>query len=65
VLSQRSPSDTELSGASWDQRLATVGFAKQGRESHTIHCSVVHQTVQCAHEQKAVRAFLMEEQRLL
>jgi hypothetical protein len=28
---------------------ATVGFARKGRKSCTIHCPVVHRTVRCAH----------------
>jgi hypothetical protein len=56
---------TGLSSVPWDQRLAMVGFTKQGRESHTFHCPVGHRTVRCVHGQKAIRAFLMEEQRLL
>jgi hypothetical protein len=56
---------TRLSGVPWDQRLATVGFAKQGRESRTIHYLVVHRTVRCAHGQKATKAYQMELQRLL
>jgi hypothetical protein len=43
----------------------TVSFAKQRRESCTVDCLVVHQTVWCAHGQKATRAFQMELQRLL
>jgi hypothetical protein len=63
VLSQQSLGSTELSGAPSDQRLVTVGFAIQGRKSCTIHCPGVHRTVRCAHRQKAIRAFLMKEQR--
>jgi hypothetical protein len=37
--------DTRLSGVPWGQRLATIGFAKKGRESHTVHCPVC--TGQC------------------
>jgi hypothetical protein len=45
VPDQWSPGSTGLSGVPWDQRLAMVGFIKQGRESRTVHCPVVHQTV--------------------
>jgi hypothetical protein len=44
---------------------ATVGFTKQGRESRTIQCPMVHRIVQCAHGQKATRAFQMGLQWLL
>jgi hypothetical protein len=44
VPNQRSPGYTGLSGVSWDQRLAMVGFAKQGRESRIVHCLVRPQT---------------------
>jgi hypothetical protein len=44
---------------------ATVGFAKKERKSHIVHCPVVHQTVRCAHGQKATIAFQMEFKRLL
>jgi hypothetical protein len=30
-------------------REAKVSFAKQGRESHTVHCPMVHRTVRCDH----------------
>jgi hypothetical protein len=32
---------------------ATVGFARKGRKSCTVHCLMVHRTVRCAHGQKA------------
>jgi hypothetical protein len=44
---------------------ATVGFVRKGRKSRTVHCSVVHRTVQCAHEQKTTSVFQMELQGLL
>jgi hypothetical protein len=44
---------------------ATIGFARKGRIPHTVHCPMVHGTVRCAHEQKAIIAFQMELQRLL
>jgi hypothetical protein len=45
--------------------VAMVSFAIQEKESHTVHCSVVLQTIRCTHGQKAIRAFQMELQRLL
>jgi hypothetical protein len=56
---------TGLFGVPWDKRLATIGFTRQGRKSCTVHCPVMHQIVQCAHEQKAIKAYQMELQRLL
>jgi hypothetical protein len=44
---------------------AMVGFARKGRRSRTVHCSVVHRTVWCAHGQKATIALQMQLQRLL
>jgi hypothetical protein len=38
--SQWSAGRTGLSGVSWDQRLAMVGFAKEGKKSMNIHCPV-------------------------
>jgi hypothetical protein len=38
----------------------TIGFARKGKKSHTVHYPVVHQTVRCAHRQKATMAFQME-----
>jgi hypothetical protein len=65
VPSQRSLGRTRLSGVPWDQRLAMVSFTKQGRESRTVQCPVVHRTVRCAHGHKATKAYQMELQRLL
>jgi hypothetical protein len=44
---------------------AMLGFTKQRRESHTVHCPVVHRTIRCSHGLKASRAFQMRLQRLL
>jgi hypothetical protein len=44
---------------------ATIGFARKGRRSCTIHCLVVHRTIRCAHGQKATIAFQMELQQFL
>jgi hypothetical protein len=44
---------------------ATVGCARKGRRSHTVHCLVVHRTIQCAHGQKDNYCLQMELQRLL
>jgi hypothetical protein len=41
---------------------ATIGFARKGKISCTVHCPVVHRTVRCAHRQKATIAFQMELQ---
>jgi hypothetical protein len=43
----------------------TYDFAEKGRKPCTVHCLVVHQTVRCAHGQKATKAFQMEFKRLL
>jgi hypothetical protein len=43
----------------------TVGFARKGKRSQTVHYPVVHRTVPCAHGQKATITFQMELQRLL
>jgi hypothetical protein len=43
----------------------TVGFARKGRKSCTVHCPVVHRTVSCAHGQKATMTFQMKLQWLL
>jgi hypothetical protein len=44
---------------------ATIGFARKGRESHTVPCPVVHRTIQCAHGQKTTMTFQMEFKWLL
>jgi hypothetical protein len=44
---------------------ATVSFARKGRKSRTVQCSVLHRIVWCAHGQKATMAFQMELQQLL
>jgi hypothetical protein len=56
---------TGLFSVSWDQRLATVSFAKEGRRSCTVHCLVVHRTIWCANGQKVIKAYQMELQQLL
>jgi hypothetical protein len=43
----------------------TVGFARKGRKSLTVHYLMVHRTVRCSHRQKATMTFQMELQRLL
>ena len=45
----------------WDQRLAMVGFAKEGRRLADRALF----TVRCANGQKAIKAYQMELQRLL
>jgi hypothetical protein len=56
---------TKLSDVPRESMVAMVGFTIKGRESHTVHCPVVHRTIRCAHEQKATRPFQMELKWLL
>jgi hypothetical protein len=59
---------SDVPRGTWLQWLASLG--KEGNRDCSLSggapdCSVVHQTVWCAHEQKAILAFQMELQRLL
>jgi hypothetical protein len=68
---QRSPGRTGLSGVPPHCPVCQGDPGCNGRlrqrrkEIGTVHCPVGHQTVQCAHGQKATIAYQMELQRLL
>jgi hypothetical protein len=69
--SQRSPDRTGLSGVHWtlsgvprEPQLQRSALPNKERIAH-CSCPVVHQTVRCAHGQKAIIAYQMELKRLL